>query len=148
LVFPNISYGSYPLTIQLLDVVAQSAGEERIKMFEHAERYVYEQTDIAEQAIFEASIKRALEKVPKGSLFGAVHCAAVNPNCPWPVKMSDKIKVSRKPIVFPNYSMELKKGFRDLPASERSWYIHSRRDRCRCHQFAIPGLQGRFPPPC
>lgn len=41
----------------------------------------------------EQAIQEALKKVPKGSLAGGVHCAAINPGMPWGPKMADKLDV-------------------------------------------------------
>ncbi|WVQ84768.1 hypothetical protein IAT38_006925 [Cryptococcus sp. DSM 104549] len=75
----------------VFDVVPQAEGDKRIKTFENADSYFYEQTDIGDRAKIQSAVDSALTKIPKGSLAGAVHCAATNSMKPWSTKMSDKI---------------------------------------------------------
>lgn len=76
---------------QLFDILAPADAEGKIATFEHADRYFYEQTDIIDRAKMEASCRSALSKIPKGSLFGAVHCAAIAPGKPWSNSLMDKL---------------------------------------------------------
>lgn len=78
---------------QVFDILSPKDGEKRIKELPNSERYVYQQTDIADRAKMEQAIQEALKKVPKGSLAGGVHCAAINPGMPWGPKMADKLDV-------------------------------------------------------
>jgi hypothetical protein len=77
--------------LQLFDILPAEKAKERIASFD---KYFYFQADISSRDSMEGALSAALKVIPKGSLFGAVHCAAVNPNVPWPTKMSDKLKVS------------------------------------------------------
>lgn len=78
---------------QIFDILSPKDGEKKIKELPNSERYVYQQTDIADRAKMEQAIQEALKKVPKGSLAGGVHCAAINPGMPWGPKMADKLDV-------------------------------------------------------
>lgn len=78
---------------QIFDILSPADGEKKIKELPNSERYVYQQTDIADRAKMEQAIQAALKKVPKGSLAGGVHCAAINPGMPWGPKMADKLDV-------------------------------------------------------
>ncbi|KIR67758.1 hypothetical protein I314_02175 [Cryptococcus bacillisporus CA1873] len=80
--------GGYPI---IFDILSPKDGEKKIKELPNSERYVYQQTDIADRAKMEQAIQEALKKVPKGSLAGGVHCAAINPGMPWGPKMADKL---------------------------------------------------------
>jgi 3-hydroxyacyl-CoA dehydrogenase len=80
--------------LQLFDILPAEKAKERIASFDDADKYFYFQADISSRDSMEGALSAALKVIPKGSLFGAVHCAAVNPNVPWPTKMSDKLKVS------------------------------------------------------
>ncbi|WWC87439.1 uncharacterized protein L201_002328 [Kwoniella dendrophila CBS 6074] len=84
-----VEKGGYAI---IFDILPEDVAQEKIKTFKNPEKYVYSKTDITSQEVLEQSLKDALSKLPKGSLFGAVHCAAVNPNRPWTSKMSDKLK--------------------------------------------------------
>ncbi|KAG7530404.1 hypothetical protein FFLO_05067 [Filobasidium floriforme] len=76
----------------IFDILPEEAAKEKIKSFANPERYFYSKTDITSREVLEASLQEMLKVIPKGSLFGAVHCAATNPNVPWTNKMSDKLK--------------------------------------------------------
>lgn len=41
-----------------------------------------------------AACDSALKKIPNGSLFGAIHCAAIAPGRPWTKSMTEKLDVS------------------------------------------------------
>ncbi|WVW85906.1 hypothetical protein I302_107944 [Kwoniella bestiolae CBS 10118] len=84
-----VAKGGYAI---IFDIVPEDVATEKIKTFKHSDKYFYSKTDITSQEILEASLQEALKHVPNGSLFGAVHCAATNPNKPWTSKMSDKLK--------------------------------------------------------
>ncbi|GMK57972.1 hypothetical protein CspeluHIS016_0500040 [Cutaneotrichosporon spelunceum] len=83
-----VSKGAYAV---LFDILAPADAEGKIATFERADRYFYEQTDIIDRAKMEASCRSALSKIPKGSLFGAVHCAAIAPGKPWSNSLMDKL---------------------------------------------------------
>lgn len=56
-------------------------GEKRIATWSTPDRFAYAQADIADKDKLKAALDRGLANpnIPKNSLFGAVHCAAVNP---------------------------------------------------------------------
>nr|XP_018264465.1 uncharacterized protein I303_02632 [Kwoniella dejecticola CBS 10117]OBR86623.1 hypothetical protein I303_02632 [Kwoniella dejecticola CBS 10117] len=76
----------------LFDILPEETAKAKIQAFDQPEKYFYSKTDITNKEIMEASLTSILQQIPKGSLFGAVHCAAVNPNKPWTSKMSDKLE--------------------------------------------------------
>lgn len=51
----------------------------------------YFRTDITNADAVAASCAAALESVPKGSLAGGVHCAAISPARPWSHKLADSV---------------------------------------------------------
>lgn len=74
-----------------MDIAPNDVGDKRIAAFEKPDHYFYQQTDISDEATFRTALDAAMKQIPKGSLFGAVHCAAVNPQKPYTGRMSDKI---------------------------------------------------------
>jgi 3-hydroxyacyl-CoA dehydrogenase len=76
---------------QLFDILPCVDAEALIKTFDHADRYFYERSDIVDEANMQRACASALRKIPKGSLFGAVHCAGIAPGAPWTNSMLDKL---------------------------------------------------------
>ncbi|KAI5480145.1 hypothetical protein MNV49_001805 [Pseudohyphozyma bogoriensis] len=75
----------------LFDILSNEDGQKRIAAFPNADKYFYQQVDIANKEKMMAACEWAVKTVPKGSLFGAVHCAGINPNRSWTHKMVDKL---------------------------------------------------------
>jgi 3-hydroxyacyl-CoA dehydrogenase len=57
------------------------------------DRAFYFKTDISDEAAVTESCNAALRVIPKGSLFGGVHCAAISRSRQWSNKMTDSCKV-------------------------------------------------------
>ncbi|KAK6909916.1 3-hydroxyacyl-CoA dehydrogenase [Kwoniella mangroviensis CBS 10435] len=76
-----VSFDRYP----------KEKGEEITKPY-HPERSLYVQVDIADLASVERGAQETLSIIPKGSLFGAVHCAAIAPGTTWTNKLVDAVK--------------------------------------------------------
>ncbi|ORY30181.1 hypothetical protein BCR39DRAFT_494785 [Naematelia encephala] len=74
--------------VVVLDVLESAAGEAKVRTY-HPDRAYYFQTDIADVDKVSAALDLALKVIPKGSLFGGVHCAAIAPARPWTNKMKD-----------------------------------------------------------
>lgn len=79
----------------LFDVLPTSQGEARAKEW-HAERCHYFQVDISDMATLESACAAALKLIPKGSLAGGVHCAAIAPGRKWSNKLSDSLPTFAK----------------------------------------------------
>lgn len=69
-------------------MLPKEVGEEKAKSF-HPERALYFQTNVADLESVVASCNATLQAVPKGSLFGCVHMAAVAPGRKWNHKLVD-----------------------------------------------------------
>ncbi|ODN84528.1 hypothetical protein L202_00459 [Cryptococcus amylolentus CBS 6039] len=80
--------GGYPV---IFDILEPAVGEAKIKELPNGDKYYYQQTDISNKESIQTAIKEALQKIPKGSLAGAAHCAGIAPGKPWTNTMSDKI---------------------------------------------------------
>lgn len=85
-----ISKGAIAL---IFDVVPEDVGKERAKSY-HPERAHYFKVDITDIEGFEAACQAALKVIPKGALFGGVHCAAIAPGREWNKKLTESAKVS------------------------------------------------------
>jgi hypothetical protein len=72
---------------------SNEAGEEKIKALDHPERYFYQRVDVSNKDQLTSACDALMKVIPKGSLFGAVHCAAVNPTQAPTHRMVDKIEV-------------------------------------------------------
>ncbi|OWZ61095.1 3-hydroxyacyl-CoA dehydrogenase [Cryptococcus neoformans var. grubii Br795] len=83
-----VEKGAY---IVAFDILSPEDGEAKIKTFAKPNQYFYEQTDIADRTKMKAACDSALKKIPKGSLFGAIHCAAIAPGRPWTKSMTEKL---------------------------------------------------------
>ncbi|OCF32108.1 hypothetical protein I316_06264 [Kwoniella heveanensis BCC8398] len=84
-----VARGGYAV---IFDMMPEDAGTMKIQQLTNGDKYFYQQADVSKQESMEQACAEALKKIPKGSLFGAVHCAAVNPCREWSNKMSDKLK--------------------------------------------------------
>ncbi|ODO07708.1 hypothetical protein I350_03281 [Cryptococcus amylolentus CBS 6273] len=80
--------GGYPV---IFDVLEPAVGEAMIKELPNGDKYCYQRTDVSNKESIQTAIKEALQKIPKGSLAGAAHCAGIAPGRPWTNTMSDKI---------------------------------------------------------
>lgn len=60
----------------------------------HAEWAFYVKADISDKASVTAACEEALRVIPKGSLAGGVHCAAIAPGRKWSHKLLDSVDVS------------------------------------------------------
>lgn len=74
----------------LFDVLSPEAGTAKAKEW-HADRCHYFQVDIADMASLESACAEALKVIPKGSLAGGVHCAAIAPGRKWTNKLADTV---------------------------------------------------------
>ncbi|RSH87175.1 hypothetical protein EHS25_003666 [Saitozyma podzolica] len=74
--------------VVVLDVLAPEVGAEKVKTY-HPDRAFYFQVDISNLDQVESACDQALKVIPKGSLFGGVHCAAIAPSRPWTNKMKE-----------------------------------------------------------
>jgi 3-hydroxyacyl-CoA dehydrogenase len=79
---------------KIFDVLPAEAGEAKVKTYPHPERTYYYKVDISDVDQVQAACTEALKVVPKGSLAGGVHCAAVATSRKWSNKMVDSIKAS------------------------------------------------------
>ncbi|WVR05531.1 hypothetical protein IAU60_002549 [Kwoniella sp. DSM 27419] len=79
----------------VFDVLPEEAGQEKVKSY-HAERAFYFKTDIADFEAVAKAAQEALKVIPKGSLFGGVHCAAIAPGREWTHKLADSVPVFEK----------------------------------------------------
>jgi NAD(P)-dependent dehydrogenase (short-subunit alcohol dehydrogenase family) len=75
----------------VFDVLPEEKGQEIVSAYSK-DRAFYFKTDISDVDIVQANCAAALEKIPKGSLFGAVHCAAISRSRKWSAKMADSCK--------------------------------------------------------
>jgi len=80
---------------KIFDVLPAEAGEAKVKTYPHPERTYYYKVDISSVDQVQAACTEALKVIPKGSLAGGVHCAAVATSRKWSNKMADSIKASR-----------------------------------------------------
>ena len=78
---------------QVFDVVSEEKGKEIVAGYSK-DRAFYFKTDISDIAACTAACKAALEVIPKGSLFGGVHCAAISRSRKWTQYMTDSCQVS------------------------------------------------------
>ncbi|TYJ56348.1 hypothetical protein B9479_002896 [Cryptococcus floricola] len=92
--------GGYPVIFDILD---PAVGEAKIKELPNGDKYYYQQTDISNKESLQTAIKQALQKIPKGSLAGAAHCAGIAPGKPWTNTMSDKIDDFEKVLKINTY---------------------------------------------
>lgn len=79
----------------LFDVLPTAQGEEKAKSM-HAERAHYFQVDISDMDSVQAACTAALKVIPKGSLAGGVHCAAIAPGRKWSSKLADSVPTFAK----------------------------------------------------
>lgn len=73
-------------------MLAPEVGAEKVKTY-HPERAFYFQVDISNLDQVASACDQALKVIPKGSLFGGVHCAAIAPSRPWTNKMKESAPV-------------------------------------------------------
>jgi 3-hydroxyacyl-CoA dehydrogenase len=81
---------------QVFDVLPKEAGEAKVKTY-HPERAFYFKVDISNVDLVFEACSEALKVIPKGSLAGGVHCAAVATSRKWSNKLKDSVAVSRNP---------------------------------------------------
>lgn len=75
---------------QVFDILPQEEGEKVVKGFSD-DRVHYFKVNISDVNEVQAACNAALQAIPKGSLFGAVHCAAVCKWRKWSNKMVDSV---------------------------------------------------------
>lgn len=75
----------------------KEAGEARLKTYPHPERTYYFKVNIADLEQVQSACAEALKVIPKGSLAGGVHCAAVATSRKWTSKLVDSVAVSAAP---------------------------------------------------
>lgn len=85
----------------------------------------------------EKAVQEILAVAPKGSLFGAIHCAAVNPAQNWPTKMTDKLKVRPSPVFLKGPALTPVAGFPDRPQGQRVRNLLRQRRGLRRHQLPV-----------
>jgi 3-hydroxyacyl-CoA dehydrogenase len=78
---------------QVFDILAPEDGRKVVKGYS-ADKAFYFKVDISDVDGLSAACREALKVIPKGSLFGGVHCAAIAPSRKWSHKMVDSCKVS------------------------------------------------------
>ncbi|KAM0750596.1 NAD(P)-binding protein [Meredithblackwellia eburnea MCA 4105] len=84
-----VEKGGYAI---LFDMLPVEEGKKRISSYPQAEKYFYQRADISSKDGTNEAIAAAMKELPKDVLlFGAVHCAGINPSQPWPAKLSDKL---------------------------------------------------------
>ncbi|RSH77077.1 uncharacterized protein EHS24_003704 [Apiotrichum porosum] len=87
-----IERGGYAV---IFDVLDKETGEAKVKTY-HPERAFYFKVDIADYDGVSAATAAALEVIPKGSLAGGVHCAAIAPGRQWSHKLRDSVSTFAK----------------------------------------------------
>lgn len=78
---------------QVFDILAPEDGQKVVKGYS-ADKAFYFKVDISDVDGVSAACREALKVIPKGSLFGGVHCAAIAPSRKWSHRMVDSCKVS------------------------------------------------------
>lgn len=86
----------------LFDILPQEKGDEIARSWS-ADKMFYHKVDISDADTVSAACTKALEQVPKGSLFGGVHCAALNKSREWSGKMMDSAKDFRDNLLVNGY---------------------------------------------
>ncbi|KAI5476105.1 3-hydroxyacyl-CoA dehydrogenase [Pseudohyphozyma bogoriensis] len=86
----------------VFDVIPEEKGNAIIKGY-HAERAFYFKTDISDVESVQAATAEAMKVIPKGSLFGGVHCAAVATSRKWSNKMVDSCKDFKNTLIVNAY---------------------------------------------
>lgn len=81
------------LIIQVFDILSNEDGTKKVKTY-HDERAFYFKTDISDLENFSAACDETLKVIPKGSLYGGVHCAAIAPGRKWSKSLKDSVSVS------------------------------------------------------
>ncbi|WVQ67494.1 uncharacterized protein L199_005694 [Kwoniella botswanensis] len=87
-----IAKGGYVVSFDILD---DEAGQAKVKSY-HPERAFYFNCNIADLESVVAATEQTLKVIPKGSLFGAVHCAAIAPGRKWNNKLVDSVATFSK----------------------------------------------------
>jgi len=82
-----------PLRRQIFDVVAEDQGNDKAQALD-SQRAFYFQVDITDKTACASAVQKALQVIPKGSLSGCVHCAAISPGRQWSHKLLESIDVS------------------------------------------------------
>jgi hypothetical protein len=136
------SLGRLIFTTQVFDVLSVQNGEAKLKTYPHPERTYYYKVDISDLDQVQSACDEALKVIPRGSLAGGVHCAAVATSRKWSKKMVDSIKV-RCSVLQAVFIAETQ-GFQENDGCKFYRDLHHRRLHRRRHQFPIPG-RGRFP---
>jgi 3-hydroxyacyl-CoA dehydrogenase len=81
----------------VFDVLPKEAGEAKVKTY-HPERAFYFKVDISNVDLVSEACTEALKVIPKGSLAGGVHCAAVATSRKWSNKLKDSVADFQKTL--------------------------------------------------
>lgn len=85
-----ISKGAIAL---LFDVAPQEVGDAKAKEYSSDGKAHYFKVDITDIESFEQTCLDSLKVIPKGALYGGVHCAAIAPGRQWNKKLTESAKV-------------------------------------------------------
>jgi NAD(P)-dependent dehydrogenase (short-subunit alcohol dehydrogenase family) len=77
--------------VVIFDVLTEEKGKEIVEGYSKDKAFYYK-TDISDVDVVSRNCEEALKVIPKGSLFGAVHCAAISRSRKWSAKMADSCK--------------------------------------------------------
>jgi 3-hydroxyacyl-CoA dehydrogenase len=81
--------------MQVFDVLPEADGQAKVKSY-HPERAFYYKVDISDLEGVAAAAEAALKVIPKGSLAGGVHCAAIAPGRKWSHRLTESVKTFEK----------------------------------------------------
>ncbi|GFZ51156.1 hypothetical protein JCM24511_08914 [Saitozyma sp. JCM 24511] len=81
--------------VVVFDILAPEDGQKVVKGYS-ADKAFYFKVDISDVDGVSAACREALKVIPKGSLFGGVHCAAIAPSRKWSHRMVDSCKDFQK----------------------------------------------------
>ncbi|WVW83253.1 hypothetical protein I302_105272 [Kwoniella bestiolae CBS 10118] len=76
--------------VVIFDLQSPEEGTAKVKTY-HEERAFFIQASVDNSSRLEAACSEALKLIPKGSLFGAIHTAAIAPGRKWSNRLKDSI---------------------------------------------------------
>jgi len=82
--------------VVIFDVLSEETGTAKVKTYPHPERAFYFKTDISDYDSVHAATTAAMGVIPKGSLAGGVHCAAIAPGRTWSHQLKDSVSAFAK----------------------------------------------------